>query len=268
MSTRRKFLKQFSLGTASLAVFNEIPYKPKSSVCKHLHIKETNFTLAAIAPSVIGFIYTDSPEKINKHINELRAKNHYKKTLSFRSTDKYKLPFAMDLIDYFFDEPSLHFYARVVDRVVDLKRNDINLIHDIEYRVNYRKAIQDLKELTNADVFYLDFITQPSEFSDPGFAFKNEIPYITFKTSKNQLVKYLNSHEHTVDVEIEPHHRNNLSQMADFFTGNIYGDVIGIENKTKWILLEHLKRKLGVKKLSHMYNSNVNKRFIISSIHK
>ena len=56
--------------------------------------------------------------------------------------------------------------------------------------------------------------------------------------------------------------------MAALFTGNIYGDIIGIENKTKRYLLAYLKNKLGVKKISQLYNSLDNKKFIISSIHK
>jgi hypothetical protein len=268
MPNRRKFLKQVSIGTASIAVFKGIPYETEVVTRKHLHVKETNFTLSAIAPSVIGFMYADFPEKVERHINELRLKNHYKKRLSYRSTDKYKLSFAKDLIDYFFNEPHLYFYCRIVDSMHDLKRDDINLIHDIEYRVNYKKAISDLKKFTKADGFYLDFITYlPRKNSSPVFT-TQEVPYINFKTSKTQLVKYLNSHPETIDLKIESHNRNNFSQLGDFFTGNIYGDIIGIENKTKRYLLNYLKKKLDVKKISQLYNSLENEKFIISSIHK
>ena len=269
MQNRRKFLKQFGIGTASVTVFKRIPYKTEVVTYKHIHVKETNFTLSAIAPSVIGFMYTDFPEKVERHINELRLNNHYKRRLSFRSTDKYKLSFAKDLIDYFFKEPSIYFYGRIINSIHDLKRDDINLIHDIEYRVNYRKALNDLKDLTKAKAFYLDFITYlPRKNSLPEPIVKEGAPYVNFKTSKNQLVKYLNSNTERLDLKIEPHTHNNLSQMADLFTGNIYGDIIGIENKTKRYLLAYLKNKLGVKKISQLYNSLDNKKFIISSIHK
>jgi len=269
MPSRRKFLKQVSIGTASIAVFKNISYETESAIPIHLHVKETNFTLSAIAPSIIGFIYTDFPEKVEKHINELRLKNHYRKRLSFRSTDKYKLHFAKDLIDYFFNEPSLHFYGRVIDGITDMKMDDINLIHDIEYRVNYRKAIGDIKEFTKAEVMYLDFVTYlPRKNSLSASVIKDEIPYINFKTTKTQLVKYLNLHSQMTNLRIEQHTHNNLSQMTDLFTGNIYGDIIGIENKTKRYLLDYLKKKLNVKKISLLYNSEENKKFIISSIHK
>ena len=151
----------------------------------------------------------------------------------------------------------------------NLKREDVNLIHDIEYRVNYRKALNDLKELTEADGFYLDFITFLPRKNNIYDQFINQkVPYINFKTSKLQLVKYLNSNTPTLNLKIEPHNHNNLSQMADFFTGNIYGDIIGIENKTKSFLLDYIKKKLKVKKISQLYNSNGNKKFIVSSIHK
>jgi hypothetical protein len=270
MPSRREFLEQISVGTISTALYNNTLFGIKASINKHIHVKETNFTLSAITPSVVGFLYTDFPEKVEKHINVLRLKNHYRKTFSFRSTDKYKLSFAKDLIDYFFSEPSLYFYSRIVDDIPNLKRDDVTLIHDIAYRVNYRKAITDLKEFTNADIIYLDFITRlPRKNGFPTVSSIEEVvPYINFKTSKKQLVRYLNSHIQMTDLRIEPHNRSNLSQMVDFFTGNIYGDVIGIENKTKKQLLDYLKNKLGVKKISELYNSNRDEKFVVSSIHK
>ncbi|MDB5158535.1 MAG: hypothetical protein JWR50_3242 [Mucilaginibacter sp.] len=269
MQNRRKFLKQVGIGTTSITIFKRIPYKKIVVPYKHLHVKETNFTLSATTPSVIGFIHADFPEKVERSINELRLKNHYKKRLSFRSTDKYKLSFAKDLIDYFFNEPSIYFYGRIVNSTTNLKKDDINLTHDIEYRVNYRKALEDLKELTKTNAFYLDFITNlPRKNSFQEHIIKEEVPYVNFKTSKTQLVNYLNSNGEKLDLKIEPHNHNNLSQIADFFTGNIYGDMIGVENKTKIYLLAYLKKKLGVKKISQLYNSLENKKFIISSIHK
>lgn len=265
MEGRRKFIKKISIGTASFAVPKTPFWELKKPNYKKLHVKESNFSLTAISPSVIGFLYADFPFEVEEKINKIRTKNHYRSKLSFRSTDKYKFDFTKDLIDYFFDEPSLHFYARVVHEIYDLRRNNTNYVHDVIYRVNYKKAINDLKIATKNDVFYLDFITYIESKDSAVSAPQYNVPYNNFKTSRKHLVNYLNSNIPFVNLKIEPHKFNNLSQLSDFFTGNVYGDTIGIENQTKRKLLSYLKKKLNVKKLSDLYNSNQNKKFIISS---
>jgi hypothetical protein len=255
MTTRREFVKTISIASVYTAFF-----EPKShNAYSHVHVKESNFTLSAVSPSILGFLYTDSPARVEKDINRLRAIHHYRTRLTFRSTDKFKFDFAKDLIDYFFKEQSIVFYSRVITDQVEHN----NSIHDLIYRLNYKKSILDLQQLNKTSEYLLDFITYL-----PGrhhIDISQKVPYKNFKTTKKELVSYLNKSLQTVHLKMEAHNYNNLSQLCDFLTGNIFGDQRGIENKMKRELLKYLKTKLGVKHLKELYNVGHHRRFIIMS---
>jgi hypothetical protein len=266
MKSRRVFLKEASIGTASLIVF-KIPFQSKNIHYKSLYVKETNFTLHSNFPTVIGFLYSDFPEKVEHDINRLRIKNHYRCKLRYGSDDKYKLNFTIDVIDYFFQEPSLHFYARLINGRLDIEKNNVNLVHDIVYRVNYKKAINDLRTITKINDFYLDCKSKKrviNNSSKPPESYQ----YENFHTDKIDLVNYLNRSIPNVNIKLKDYQQNNLSQLSDLLTGSIYGDIVGTQSATKRKLLIYLKNKLHVKKFNEIYNSKGNKKFFISGTYK
>ena len=245
MESRRKFIKQLSIRTAaSIPIIGNIM---NTKDIYSVHVKECNFSLESISPSVIGFLYSTNPNKIEQDINKLRIKHHYRSKISFRSTDKYKFGLCKDLINYFFNEPSLHYYARVITNIRDIKHNNINYVEDVIYRLNYKKALLELQKRTHNSKIHLDFITRLPRRSNQSYE-KREVPYINFKTSRHQLVKFLNDYFNRIDLKIENHDYNNMSQLCDFLTGNIWGDTTIIENAMKLNLLKHFKDKLGIKK--------------------
>jgi hypothetical protein len=266
MKNRRVFLKEVSIGTASLIVF-KIPFQSKNILYKNLYVKETNFTLKTNFPTVIGFLYSDFPGKVEHDINQLRIKNHYRCKLSYGSDDKFKLNFTKDVIDYFFQEPSLYFYARLINGRLDTEKNNLNLVHDIVYRVNYKKAINDLKTITKVSDFYLDCKSKKRVIPDSSIP-PESYQYENFHTDKMDLVNYLNRSIPNVNIKLKDYQKNNLSQLSDFLTGSIYGDIVGTQSATKRNLLIYLKNKLHIKKSSEIYNAKGHKKFFISGSYK
>lgn len=266
MKSRRNFLKEVSIGTASLIAF-KILIQSKKVYYKNLYIKETNFTLHSNFPTVIGFLYSDFPEKVEHDINQLRIKNHYRCKLRYGSDDKFKFNFAKEIVDYFFQEPSLHFYARLINGKLDIEKNNVNLVHDIVYRLNYRKAINDLRVITKSNDFYLDCKAKKRAINNSSHHPENW-QYENFHTDKIDLINYLNRSIPNVNVKLKDYQQNNLSQLSDFLTGSIYGDIVGTQSVTKRKLLIYLKHKLHVKKISEIYNSRANDKFLISGTYK
>lgn len=61
----------------------------------------------------IGFLYTERPDEHRLRIKELRKKHAYRRMFEYDSTDKSKVPFAIDVLNYFFVEPDLRFISKV-----------------------------------------------------------------------------------------------------------------------------------------------------------
>ncbi len=259
-------MNQAGIGTVSLILL-KIPFLSKNIHFKSLYVKEANFTLKSTFPTVIGFLYSDFPEKIENDINRIRVKNHYRCKLSYGSDDKYKLNFSKDVIDYFFHETSLHFYARLINGTLDTEKNNVNLVRDIVYRVNYKKAINDLKTITKTNDFYLDCKSKKGVINTSSTPSESN-QYENFHTDKIDLVNYLNRNIPNINIRLKDYQKNNLSQLSDFLTGSIYGDIIGTQSSTKRELLTYLKNHLGVRKFSDLYNSKKNTKFLISGSYK
>jgi hypothetical protein len=65
-------------------------------------------------PIVVGFLITRTPEKHLRAIRALRTRMKYTRELEYSSTDRFKIPFARELMHYFARDPDLRFAARVV----------------------------------------------------------------------------------------------------------------------------------------------------------
>jgi PleD family two-component response regulator len=155
----------------------------------------------------------------------------------------------------------------LISSKLDIEKNNVNLVHDIVYRVNYKKAINDLRTITKINDFYLDCkskkrVINDSSKSPEGYQYEN------FHTDKIDLVNYLNRSISNVNIKLKDYQQNNLAQLSDFLTGSIYGDIVGTQSATKRKLLIYLKNKLHVKKFSEIYNSGGNKKFFISGTYK
>lgn len=199
--------------------------------------------------SIIGVLKSENIEKNEKKIKLLREKNHYKRTLRYRSTDKYKLQFSKDLIDYFFEDPLLSFYARFISTDV-VSKNDKKVDETIIYKLNLKEVIMSASKNT-----ITPFLIG---------AKRNNYSYLDETEMNGYLKKNLSSGSE-VKFEAERYH---VSQLSDLFTGSVYADTRPIYCDIKLELLEHLKQKLKVKKISEMYNKRGEQKFVITAPQK
>lgn len=200
-------------------------------------------------PSVFGVLRSSASFDIESKIKAFRKKHNYKKELHYRSTDKFKSPFAHDLIDYFFEEPSLSFYGRFIEGNIDAKNKQLDLIEDNIYSVNMEKIIQDAAKGTKSLLLITENRNSPSSLVD------EEDNGLNAYFKKNLRIPH--------NFKLIKSSDNNLYQLTDFFTGCIYGDEKGVGNDTKVELLDYLKKKLQVKKLSEIYNKEGHPKFVI-----
>jgi hypothetical protein len=63
--------------------------------------------------SVIGILLATDIGRHQEYIERLRKRHRFYIKLRHGSTNKYKVPFALDLLEYFFKDTDLTFIARV-----------------------------------------------------------------------------------------------------------------------------------------------------------
>ncbi len=198
--------------------------------------------------SIIGVLRSTNIEKAESAIRILRKKHNYRSLLYYRSTDKYKVPFAKDLIDYFFEERTLHFYARFISRSAN-PNNNKNSETDIIYKVNMREIITAAAGKTSPSLLVT----------------ASRGRYSSLDEKKDELGAYLKKNlqfPHNLKYEANKY---GLYQLADLFTGSIFADKEGVKNDIKLDLLNYLKNKLKVRHLSEIYNRPGAQKFVIKN---
>jgi len=165
---------------------------------------DTNFT--------IGFLFTQYPKKHRLHLHELRKKHRYWRTFKYGSTDKYKIPYAMDLLSYFAKEPDLRYVAHVVGQTENGEK------------LHYKDLVNQLS---------------PQKFKLS----------LTMKTSSRvgggkEIRQYLKREVKRIEnISIVRRREDDLMQLADFITGNVALDAA--QSSKSLVKLEMLKSFLA-----------------------
>ena len=238
MNERRVFLKTTCLGATSI-IMSTWDENLKQDNLIHLYVKESNFRKVD-EPSVIGFICTPSPEKIEKDLISLRKKTKYRTVFSHRSRDKYKLDFGKKIIDYFLNEPKLVFYSRIIFTKVNPKSKNLNLMYTSIYNASYERSLNEILASHKADSMHLNF----------NLEHKDLLAYMNKKYPNKRLK--------------EESRTDHLHEICDFFTGTISGDsTSAFTNPTKIALSKYLKQKLKINNFSDLYSHSQNKKFVL-----
>lgn len=238
MRSRRIFLQQLGIATSGFLIPQKIyAYKELQSETA-LFIDESG---EGRTTNVIGVLRSSATTKNETIIKALRKKNKYTRELKYRSTDKFKVSFAQDLIDHFFEDPSLSFYGRFISKK-DINPGDIG--EDTIVNINIKKIVLDATKGAKS----LLLITtdrrgySASTFDENYFKNKLHVPCSLKYESDNY----------------------ELSQLADLFTGSLNaGDTISTGNSIKSELRNYLEKKLKVKNLSEIYNKPGEQKFIV-----
>lgn len=126
----------------------------------NIYCDESNHLEFDKAPvMVLGSVYV-SKEKataINERIKEIKLKHNIKPKTEIKwvKVSKNKLPFYLDIIDYFFDTDDLHFRAVIIDKST-LNHKKYHQTHDQFYYKIYFELLSKILDPQNNYSIYLD----------------------------------------------------------------------------------------------------------------
>lgn len=236
---RRSFLRKivnFFGGIPFLSLSNEILLKlGKSNLSLenpiHIYADESG-KFGFDKYFVLGLLLTNNPQRHEKYVEKMRKRHNFWTELRYCSTDKFKLPFVKDLIQYFFEEPDMRFIARLVsDENMPPVEKSKRILKRVYY-LHYKKLIQDGISASERKVLHLEKRTKTGEH----------------RLLNEYLIKNVNR-VHQIEIIKSYKNKNNLIQFADVLTGSIFGDATGVDNSVKVDLIDILKKKLKVDKL-------------------
>lgn len=108
---------------------------------------------------VLGSVYVPKEKAIaiNARIKEIKQKHKIKPDTEIKwvKVSPNKLPFYLDIVDYFFDTDDLHFRAVVVDKSL-LNHKKFNQTHDQFYYKIYFELLSKILDPQNNYSIYLD----------------------------------------------------------------------------------------------------------------
>lgn len=172
----------------------------------------------------IGIIFTQNPDKHRSRLKELRTKLNYWRTFTYDSTDAKKVSYALEALDYFASEPDLRFVAKIVGETSSTEQ------------LHYKNLVTSLPPHKLKAVLAL----KPNRRVGKGKPVRD---FLQREVGRMEEVKLV-------------HARNDdLTQLADFMTGNLVLDSRrqsndnASKNKVKIQMLEALQQKLKVSSL-------------------
>lgn len=191
-----------------------------------------------IKPMVLGCVWCpeDMKHKIFERLREIKIQNGIKPRceLKWNAVSNSKLAYYLDLVDYFFDNPDLHFRTLIVKDKTTLNHQAFGQSHDQFYYKMYFDLLKTIIAPQNTYNVYIDIKdTQGQKKVDQlrDILCNNAYDFDKKVVSKVQQVR---SHE----VE--------LVELADFFTGAIGYVQRGLSTSVaKLKIIEKIRLKTG-----------------------
>ena len=166
---------------------------------------------------VFGAIWCPKGEasRIAKDIKAIKAKHRVLSEIKWKKVSQSKSDFFLEIVDYFFAEPQLHFRCLVVDDKSKLNHESYNLgSHDLFYSKMYFYMLRNIINPRNPYCIYLDI---KDTQSDAKIVKLHEVLGNYFHDGGNRIIM------HAQQIRS---HESNLLQLADLFIG-----AIGYQNR-------------------------------------
>jgi len=178
-------------------------------------------------PLVIGALVTDSVDRRNAEVDELRRATGYHRRLRHNASDEARIPFGRALIDYFIQDDGIRFRALILDDELGTwPRSPAE--RDARYFARYTDLLGD---------------------GAINLAVSIGIPMR--KNRRNELLRgALRSIASETEVEGLDAPVSNMAQLAALLTGCVRADKTGAVAKGRDDLLGHLKTRLGQRDLT------------------
>ena len=180
-------------------------------------------------PFVMGALQTLTPALHYADIKNIRKKHNYRLTLSYTSTDKNKIPYTKEILEYFCSK-KLSFVAYVVKPELNRTWPADKTVSEIAYHHSYAKFIRKNWNRKSNLSLYMEKRTTTGE----DIFLHN---YLHQELGEKIKIKLLRDKD------------DDLMQLSDFLTGCVYAEITRPINEIKQTLLKDLKIKIGVKNL-------------------
>jgi len=194
----------------------------------HLYCDESGI-LGHDVVFVLGMLMTTDSARHESFIDRLRQDHSFATQLRYSSTDRFKRAFAEDLISYFLAEPDLQFCAYVItDKAIAYLRNNGYSLEQV-YHFYYETLLSSFTAPDVAKILNLEI--------------RNSIG------DDRTLRRYLRENVINLSrINLVGSSSNDLLQVADLFTGCIYGDAHrdSLRSSVKLEVLSLLRARLNV----------------------
>jgi hypothetical protein len=187
---------------------------------------------------LLGIVLTYEPHVHDKVVEELRERHGYSRQFEYKKTDRLKTGLCKDVIDYFVECDDLEFQGLLIPTALyDLKRyrkdfdSSARTPEVISYNYRYKQIIRKNTSLRDELVVILDERTIAKD--------DNLAEYLQRQIPNVKSVQLVNSQKH------------NLIQLADLLTGSVFGDLTNNTHPVKRGIIDHLKQRLGVARLTN-----------------
>lgn len=177
---------------------------------------------------------TKSFEKVLKAQREIRK---FYIELSYSSNNSHKMEFAKDCINFFMDN-DMRFVAKVVrkDDFRSAIRGNLSPNKKKKFKLSLYQSI--LSDLDSENI--------GMHLGKPNFVVKSQSLFGPTRNYNDWFKQELK-----LNYKAVHHSESNLLQLADVLTGCIRGDLSNdITNKNKLVMIDYLKKGLGVSDLS------------------
>jgi len=172
--------------------------------------------------------------KISTEIRELKSKHNARGELKWVKVSKARQRFYLELVDYFFSTPQLHFRCLVVDDKSKLNHDYFNLgSHDTFYYKMYYSMLKTILSPENRYHIYIDIKDTLSQN----------------KVNKLRQVLCNNVYDFTrqmiVNIQHIRSHESELLQLADLLIGAVsYKNRKLNKNLAKVIIVNSIEKKI------------------------
>jgi hypothetical protein len=189
-----------------------------------------------IQPMAIGCVWCPKGEReaIFKRLREIKARHNLNSELKWNAVSPSKLTYYQDVVDYFFDNSSLHFRVLIVPDKSRLNHEAFNQTHDGFYYKMYFDMLKTILDPKSVYEIYLDI--KDTQSQEKVTKLREYLCSSKYDFDKKMLKKIQQVRSHEVE----------LIQLADFLTGAVCYSNRGLTtSRAKLELIEQIKERSG-----------------------